>query len=499
MIVLREKNMPIRTLVAALLLAMAARSMAQMVSAPVVEPPGAGSVLNGQSAALVPSTVALQITSPLTLFYGEAVDGLALVTASDGSAVTGSVTFYDGTAAFCTLALTNGASCPADAGAGFAAGMHVFTAVYAGDATHAASTSNAVTVVVKQDTTATSLGSSANPVAAGGSVVYAALVQGAHGVAAGTVEFMDGSVSMGQAALDGTGQAALSTLMVVPGTHAITAVYAGSANSAGSTSAVVNEIVGTPLAASVTTISANVNPVAAGTSVSFTARVAAVTKIATGTVTFVEGGAVLGSAMLDAAGAAVWTTSALSVGQHSIVARYAGDAATAASMSSAIEETVNDAGAGDGFSLGLSMVTVSAGGTAVVPVTIAAGASVTAKGMTASCSGLPDEASCEYVAGTVRIQTAGPRDCGSSTPYGVAGLPLAGPLLAGVVVVFTPRRRRSLKGLLALVCAVLVLGSVSGCGTGNCTDLGSRPGSYTVSVRLSGTAGVQKVVLVVRP
>lgn len=40
----------------------------------------------------VPATAALEVTTPLTVFYGEAIDGTAQVTASDGSAVTGTVT-----------------------------------------------------------------------------------------------------------------------------------------------------------------------------------------------------------------------------------------------------------------------------------------------------------------------------------------------------------------------------------------------------------------------
>jgi hypothetical protein len=60
--------------------------------------------------AKVPSTVALEVTTPLTVFYGEAIDGLAQVTAIDGTAVTGTVTFYDGTKSFCTLTLSNGAT-----------------------------------------------------------------------------------------------------------------------------------------------------------------------------------------------------------------------------------------------------------------------------------------------------------------------------------------------------------------------------------------------------
>ncbi len=470
----------------------------QVVSAPVIQPPSSVASAGPQSVTLVPSTVALQIISPLTVFYGETVDGLAQVTANDGSTVTGTVTFYDGTTSFCTLALTNGANCPAAASAGFGAGTHVFTVAYSGDATHTAATSNAVTVTVKQDSTSTTLVSSASPVAAGGNVVYSAQVQGAHGAVAGTVEFFDGSTSMGTASLDGNGRVSLSVLMVAQGAHTITAVYGGTANSARSISAALDEVVESPFAASATALAASANPATAGESVTFTARVVGGLNTATGMVTFVEGGTVLGSAALSPAAVAAWSTSTLSVGNHSIAARYAGDAATAASLSTALVEIVNAAAPGDGFTLALNQVTVNAGGTVVIPVKATAGSSL-AKAMTVSCMGLPDEASCEYVAGVVRITTTGPRDCGTTTPYGTAELPITGTVLAGLLAMFVPRKRFAWKGLLAVVSGVLILGSVSGCGTGNCTDLGSRPGTYTISVRLSAGAVAQKVTLVVQP
>ncbi len=167
--------------------------------------------------AKVPSTVALEVTTPLTVFYGEAIDGMAQVTASDGTAVTGTVAFYDGTKSFCTLTLGNGASCPEGSEKGFGTGTHLFTAVYAGDATHAGATSNPVTVMVVQDTTTTALASSANPVAVGGGTVYTATVAGAHASAIGTVTFMDGGTVMGSSPLNASGAAMLSVLMLVGG------------------------------------------------------------------------------------------------------------------------------------------------------------------------------------------------------------------------------------------------------------------------------------------
>ncbi|HTH53093.1 MAG TPA: Ig-like domain-containing protein [Edaphobacter sp.] len=462
----------------------------------------------------VPSTVSLEVTTPLTVFYGEPINGLAQVTASDGSAVTGTVTFYDGTKSFCVLTLANNASCPAEPEQDFGAGTHVFTAMYSGDATHASATSNAVSVTVKQDTTETVLASSANPVAAGGGVVYTATVAGAHAPVAGTVTFYDAAAAMGSATVNGSGTAALSVLMLATGDHAITARYAGNGNSAGSVSAALHETVQGTLAATTTTLTASANPATAGESVVFTAKVAAAGGKAapTGTVTFVEGGAVLGSAAVKA-GSAAWSSSTLSAGSHSIVAQYAGDAMTAGSVSAALNEVVNaqaSQGGSDGLTLGVSQVTVAAGDWVTVPVKMTTSASGMAKAVSLSCSGLPEETECSSVTGaagaqdasggtaTLRISTSAPRDCASSTPYGV---PAKSGLLPLGLLLVVAGRRRAWKGLLGVMLAAGMISTMMGCGTGTCTDLGTRPGTYTITVTgsMGGAQASQKVKLVVTP
>jgi hypothetical protein len=470
---------------------------------------------SGNAQMKVATTVALNVTTPLTLAYGETVDGVAQVTASDGSTVTGTVTFYDETKSFCTLALTNGASCPAGAAQGFEVGTHLFTAAYSGDSTHASATSNAVTVTVQPDTTTAAVASSATTVAVGGGVVYTATVVGAHGPAMGVVTFLDGTTAMGSTSLTESGTAALSVLMLVAGDHAITARYEGSGNLQGSTSAALQVKVQGALAATQTTLSANTGAVTAGEGVTFTARVSAAGgKIApTGAVTFADGGVVVGSAPMSG-GTAVWSTSSLAAGSHSIVAQYTGDAMTAGSVSAPVNMVVNAQGSQDGLTLGTTTVTVAAGDTVSVPVAIKM-ASGMAKAVSLSCSGLPEEASCLYLPGsaaangsgtaTLSIATAAPRDCGSATPYGApvksAAVPMGGSALAGVLLLFAPRRRKAMKGLLVMVCALGAISVMSGCGTGNCTDLGTRPGTYmiTVSGTASGAQVSQKVKLVVTP
>jgi hypothetical protein len=61
----------------------------------------------------------------------------------------------------------------------------------------------------------------------------------------------------------------------------------------------------------------------------------------TGAVTFTDGQTSLGSAPLNASGVATYTTSSLAIGDHSIVARYAGDSDNAPSESAALAQTVS--------------------------------------------------------------------------------------------------------------------------------------------------------------
>ncbi|MGA7236465.1 MAG: Ig-like domain repeat protein [Bryobacteraceae bacterium] len=77
-----------------------------------------------------------------------------------------------------------------------------------------------------------------------------------------------------------------------------------------------------------TTLSASVNPSVSGQPVTFNASVSPAA--ATGTVTFLDGGVIIGSSTLIS-GLASLTTSTLSVGGHSITASYSGDATYAPS------------------------------------------------------------------------------------------------------------------------------------------------------------------------
>jgi len=449
------------------------------------------------AAADVSTSVVLTVTTPGTIYFGQNVDGYAQVNSSDGSALTGTITFYDGALNICVIPVATGASCPASTGVGFAAGTHVLTAVYSGDTGHSGSTSNAASVVVLQDSTTASVVSSANPAAYGQSVVFTASIQGAHGIVSGAVTFLDGANMLGSAALNAAGTAAISVSTLGMGTHAITAVYGGTQNSGASTSAVLSEVIQTAPAATITMLASNLDPSVSGQSVIFTANVVksgqSVTQ-PTGTVTFLDGGTVLGAGTLDVAGLATFITSSLGVGSHIVTASYAGDAASSGSTSGVLAQVVTSAqGTSPGsFTISAAPVTVRAGQMASVMVKVSP-ANGFNQAVLMGCTNLPSESACTFGSGMIRagggsttlqLSTMAPRDCGTTTPYS-AGLPYAAPMVAGLMMLFIPgKRRRALKGLLMALVALCGLTAMMGCG--NCTDLGTRPGTYTINV--TGTA-----------
>ena len=63
------------------------------------------------------------------------------------------------------------------------------------------------------------------------------------GLPSGTVTFFNGTVSLGPATLDNTGQASLTTSSLTLGPHAITAKYGGDGSFNGSTSPVLTETI----------------------------------------------------------------------------------------------------------------------------------------------------------------------------------------------------------------------------------------------------------------
>ena len=265
------------------------------------------------------------------------------VTPQFGGAPNGLVTLFDGSTSLGSVSLTN------QSGQNFAlfplstltAGTHSITATYNGNTLFSVGTSAPLTQTVNLPATATALASNVNPAAYGQTLSLVATVQPpASGSATGTVTFFDGSTSLGTSTVSNNlAQLTVPTLSV--GSHTLTAQYSGDSKFAASTSAPVIETVN--VSQTTTTVSPNINPSFFPQSVIFTAVVqGSAGGSPTGTVTFFDGATSLGSASVST-NIAQLTLSNLSVGAHSITAKYAGDANFSASTSSAITQTINPA------------------------------------------------------------------------------------------------------------------------------------------------------------
>jgi hypothetical protein len=119
-------------------------------------------------------------------------------------------------------------------------------------------------LTISQDQSTTTLQASATSILSQSSVTFTAKVVAPNSAPTGTVNFLDGSSTIGSATLDNTGTATLTTSTLTVGTHSITAVYANNADFIGSSSNAIIETVQdfsfTVGGATVTTLSATVLP-----------------------------------------------------------------------------------------------------------------------------------------------------------------------------------------------------------------------------------------------
>jgi hypothetical protein len=474
--------------------------------------------------------------STLIMTYGQTYNGTAVVTDTDATELSGDILFdddYNGTTMLlCTLVADVASSCPPTVGTGAQVGTHVLTASYlpGEDTVHAPSTSSPVTLTVSPDTTTATVVGSPSTSPQGRPVTLMATVMGSEASSvtfvglyappSGMVTFLNGTTVIGTGTLVASGggvssTATLTTSALPVGTDSITATYAGDMDFSGTVSPVFTETI-TPVVATTTTLTSSVNPSYFGQSVTFTATVALVggasAPVATGTVTFLDNGTAIGTGTLNGAGVATFTTSTLAVGRHNMTASASGDVLTGPSSSAVLVQVVDPLPPPGSVNFNVTVtpnpVSVGVGTGAQLAVTVTQLTSFSTA-VNLSCSGLPTEASCQFVnaaiasgggSTTLVLGTMAPHSCGSATPYFVGsnggGAGIAVPVLAGLAAVFVPGRRRWLRGLIALA-AVAAAMQLSGCG--NCTDLGTRPGTYTVQVvgtaTGSGTSEVEGAIV----
>jgi hypothetical protein len=259
------------------------------------------------------------------------------------SSATGTVTFKNGAVVLGTTAVVSGKATLTTAT--LVPGAHSITATYNGGGAFLTSTSAVLPHTINKASTKGSVVSSRNPSVFGQSVTITATVTAVApgaGTPTGTVTFKNGGVALGTVALSG-GKATFSTTTLTPGAHSIAVTYAGSIDFNNSTSTVLTQTVN-KVSTKATVVSSH-NPSVFSQSVTFTATVVAVapgTGTPTGTVTFKNGVAVLGTGTLSG-GKATFSTATLTPGTHATTATYNGSTDFAASSSVVLPQTVNKA------------------------------------------------------------------------------------------------------------------------------------------------------------
>ncbi|SNT34982.1 Ig-like domain (group 3) [Granulicella rosea] len=285
---------------------------------------------------LATTTVSVN-TSASPIGQGGAITFTATVKGNGGTP-TGTVSFYDGA----TLLGTGTTSIDGIATlntATLALGSHSITAVYGGDASDNGSTSPALTQVVQSASTTTTLASSKNPSNYGSSLVLTAVVSGTGSVPTGNVIFTDGATVLATIAVDGTGTATYATSTLAIGSHTLTAKYQGDANHSATNSSPLTQSI---VQGTTTTLTASTTQSFAGSPVTWTVTVTGANgQATTGSVSIMDGAALLATVTPDATGRAVFTSASLKAGTHTMVATFAGDATDAASTSNTVVNIVS--------------------------------------------------------------------------------------------------------------------------------------------------------------
>jgi Bacterial Ig-like domain (group 3) len=288
-----------------------------------------GSTSTASGLTVNPDSTSTSLTlSPTTVVVGQQVTLTATVsvTAPGVSTPSGSIVFKDGNLVIGTVPLTgNTASLPTSY---TSTGSHSFTAVYAGNATETGATSTASALTVNSDSTSTSLTLSPTTAVVGQQITLTATISvTAPGVStpSGSVTFKDGSTVIANVPLTGN-TASLPTSYTSPGSHSFTAVYFGNTTETGSTS-LASALTVNPDSTS-TALTFNPSTVVVGQQVTMTATISVTApgvSTPSGTVTFKQGTAILGTVSLTGNTAALKYTFT-SPGTEAITAVYSGNA-----------------------------------------------------------------------------------------------------------------------------------------------------------------------------
>ena len=276
------------------------------------------------------ATVSPVVGQPVTYTVSVAVQAAD----TNGPALTGTVTFTNGTTTVCADVALSSAGTATCAQTYMSPGPQTLTATYSGDAGTVGSSAQAAIIVSPASTTTSVVAATASPVVGQPDTYTASVaVQAAdtNGPAlTGTVTFTNGTTTVcSDVALSSAGTATCAQTYMSPGPQILTATYSGDANtlqSSGPASVSVSQ------ASTSSTLTATPGSPTFGQVVTLTAQVAASAPSTagpapTGTVTFAVDGQQVGAAIdLSGGQAQSQPITNLAPGTHQVTVTYSGDA-----------------------------------------------------------------------------------------------------------------------------------------------------------------------------
>ncbi|SDF93305.1 Ig-like domain repeat protein [Terriglobus roseus] len=319
-------------------------------------------VLQNTSIAVVSSSYTAAVNQPVT--FTATISATTPVTS-------GTVTFYDGSTAI------GAGSVGANSKATFTistltGGTHNITAKFAGDTNNNTSTSAAIQQVITKADPTISAGANPTTITVGQSTMLTATVASPNGPApTGTITFANGVTVLGSGPIDGNGTFSLATTGLTTGTDTVTATYSGDDYTAGGRA---NTVVTVNQLTTVTTLASDGTPSDGGSAVTLTATVTmtpgqtAVGAI-TGNVTFYDGANALRTTQLTN-GVATLSTTVLTVGTHSLTAKFNGSTNYEVSTSPVFTQVVQSTSSS--VALQLSTNNVLAGKSVTMTATVSA-------------------------------------------------------------------------------------------------------------------------------
>jgi hypothetical protein len=249
---------------------------------------------------------------------------------------TGAIELFDGLTSLGTRNIESTSGLATFTLYGLAPGTHVFTARYPGDGPFGPNTSSHQLIQGVDPAavpTVTTLSAPLTTLPCGEPLLLSALVQVPGIIPPGAVTFYDGATVLGNVILDRTGKATLETVLPC-GTHLLHASYPASYLFQGSTS---NTLTATwSLIPTRTTLRATPSTAKEGAALALLATVDPDQGTAAGTVRFVDGSTVLGTATVLADQTALMNVATLAAGEHQITAVYEGTPRLAASTSTQV-------------------------------------------------------------------------------------------------------------------------------------------------------------------